>query len=80
MEYNDQEKRALREVLLERTKQYDFPIISDMDFGHTAPQIILPVGCRAKIDTHNRRFSMIEAAVSDENFVLHRKGGSDEYN
>jgi muramoyltetrapeptide carboxypeptidase LdcA involved in peptidoglycan recycling len=80
MKYNDQEKRALREVLLERTKQYDFPIISDMDFGHTAPQIILPVGCRAKIDTHNRRFSMIEAAVSDENFVLHRKGGSDEYN
>jgi muramoyltetrapeptide carboxypeptidase LdcA involved in peptidoglycan recycling len=79
MKYNDQEKQALREVLLERTKQFHFPIISDMDFGHTGPQMTLPIGCMAKIDSHSRRFSIIEAAVSDENDVLHRKGGSYEY-
>ncbi len=28
-----------------------FPIITDMDFGHTSPQFTLPLGCRARIDS-----------------------------
>jgi muramoyltetrapeptide carboxypeptidase LdcA involved in peptidoglycan recycling len=50
-------------VVLERTSAYTFPIVADMDFGHTAPQFTLPVGCRARIDASNQRFEIIEAAV-----------------
>jgi muramoyltetrapeptide carboxypeptidase len=63
MYYSNAEKQELREVILERTKSYRFPIISDMDFGHTAPQITLPVGCRARINSQQRRFEIIEPAV-----------------
>lgn len=64
MLYSDEEKQQLREVIVERTRAYHFPIISDMDFGHTAPLFILPNGCRARVDSQARRFEILEAAVS----------------
>jgi muramoyltetrapeptide carboxypeptidase LdcA involved in peptidoglycan recycling len=64
MYYNGAEKQELRQVLLERTAKYDFPILSDMDFGHTTPMLTLPIGVRARIDTPARRFEILEAAVS----------------
>jgi muramoyltetrapeptide carboxypeptidase LdcA involved in peptidoglycan recycling len=63
MFYSDDEKAQLREIILERTHKYAFPIITDMDFGHTSPQMTLPIGCRARIDSPNKRFEIIEAAV-----------------
>ena len=61
--YTEAEKQQLREVILERTRGYVFPIVADMDFGHTAPQFTLPVGCRARIDAESQRFAIIDAAV-----------------
>jgi muramoyltetrapeptide carboxypeptidase len=63
MHYTEEEKQQLREVVLERTRGYTFPIVTDMEFGHTAPQFTVPVGCRARIDAENQRFEIIEAAV-----------------
>ena len=64
MKYSDAEKAELRRVIAERTAAYAFPVVSDMDFGHTAPQFVLPIGCRARIDTKNESFEILEAAVS----------------
>jgi muramoyltetrapeptide carboxypeptidase LdcA involved in peptidoglycan recycling len=64
MRYRSDEKERLRNYILERTKQYNFPIVTDMDFGHTAPQFTLPIGCRARIDTYQKTFEIIEPAVS----------------
>jgi muramoyltetrapeptide carboxypeptidase LdcA involved in peptidoglycan recycling len=64
MDYTGAEKEQLREVILERTSRYAFPVITDMDFGHTAPQFTIPVGCRARIDTDRQRFEIIDAAVT----------------
>ena len=63
MGYSQAQKAELREVILERTKAYGFPIVADMDFGHTAPQLTLPIGCRARIDGSARRFEILEGAV-----------------
>jgi muramoyltetrapeptide carboxypeptidase len=64
MRYSDAEKQELRDVILARTGKYTFPIITDMDFGHTSPQMTLPIGVRARIDGENRAFAIIELAVS----------------
>jgi muramoyltetrapeptide carboxypeptidase len=64
MRYSDREKLALDEVLLERTRRYDFPIVSGMDFGHTAPQLTVPLGCRARIDTRAEAVVVLDAAVA----------------
>lgn len=63
MRYTEEEKQQLREVVLERTRGYTFPIVTDMDFGHTAPQFTVPIGCRVRIDAENQRFEVIDAAV-----------------
>jgi len=63
MLYTREERQALREIILARTRRFDFPIIADMDFGHTAPQMTLPIGCRAVIDGDAQRFEIVEGAV-----------------
>jgi muramoyltetrapeptide carboxypeptidase len=63
MRYKESEKVSLRNVLLERTRKYTFPILADMDFGHTSPQFILPIGCQAEINTYENEFTIMEAAV-----------------
>lgn len=61
--YSAEDRALLRQVILERTRRYTFPIVTDMDFGHTAPQMTLPLGCRARMDADGRTFSIAEAAV-----------------
>jgi muramoyltetrapeptide carboxypeptidase len=61
--YANTQKAELRAVILERTRDYSFPIVTDLDFGHTAPQCTLPIGCRAAIDSHTRRLEVLESAV-----------------
>jgi muramoyltetrapeptide carboxypeptidase len=63
MRYTEDEKQSLRDVILERTRRFVFPIVTDMDFGHTSPQFTLPLGLRARMDSLNQRFEIIEAAV-----------------
>ncbi|MBN1484334.1 MAG: LD-carboxypeptidase [Chloroflexia bacterium] len=63
MRYTEEQQQQLREVVLERTRAYPFPIVADMDFGHTAPQFTVPIGCCARIDAENRRFEILDAAV-----------------
>jgi muramoyltetrapeptide carboxypeptidase len=65
MRYSREQKETLRQVILERTSRYAFPVVTDMDFGHTAPQFTLPLGCRARIDVPKRRFEILEGAVGD---------------
>jgi muramoyltetrapeptide carboxypeptidase len=61
--YTDEEKSQLRQVILDRTHRWRFPIVTDVDFGHTAPQLTLPIGCRAVIDVAARRLEILDAAV-----------------
>ncbi len=63
MSFSDDEKKALRDVILERTRGYSFPIITDMDFGHTAPQVTLPIGVLARINTSQKSFEITETAT-----------------
>ncbi len=63
LDYTDEERQALHDIIMERTAKYRFPVIADMDFGHTSPMLTLPIGCEAVVDAANRRFAIVEAAV-----------------
>ena len=41
----------------------ELPIVSNMDFGHTDPMMVLPLGVRMRIDSERRELSILEAAV-----------------
>ncbi len=65
MRYSPSEKEQLGQIVLERTHKYRFPVVTDMDFGHTTPILTLPLGVRASIDTELRRFAILDAAVTE---------------
>jgi len=42
----------------------DMPVVANMDFGHTSPQLVIPIGCQALIDPSIRRVAVLEPAVT----------------
>ena len=64
MRYSGSEKQELHRVILARTSAYTFPVVAEMDFGHTSPQFVLPIGCQARIDTLKQSIEIIESAVA----------------
>ncbi|QQK81504.1 LD-carboxypeptidase [Salicibibacter cibi] len=66
-DYSIQDKEQLDNVLMnviqDEFHQYDLPIISNMDFGHTDPFSILPMGTMAEIDCKQKRIILIESSV-----------------
>jgi len=54
---------GLSNVILDNTKGYDFPIMTNMDFGHTDPIMTLPIGIRATMRSEDKYLSIDEPAV-----------------
>lgn len=55
---------SMNKIILEICKDYSFPIIKGIAFGHYCPQITLPIGLKASIDTSKLLpFSIDEPAV-----------------
>ncbi|HLD37425.1 MAG TPA: LD-carboxypeptidase [Candidatus Nanoarchaeia archaeon] len=63
---------TIKKVVLDITKDYKFPIIYNVDFGHVCKNITLPIGVKAKIDTEKRTFEVMENAVKKINLVCIR--------
>lgn len=56
------EKQILKVICLEEGLQ-DFPILSNVDFGHRTPMAIIPTGVLAEVDCDKATFSILESAV-----------------
>ena len=50
---------SIEEFLNEYFKDNDFPILFNVDFGHTFPILTLPIGAYAKLDTINKEIGII---------------------
>lgn len=55
--------RDVRPAILDLSREFDFPIIASMDFGHYTPNLPLPLGLMASMDT-----SRVEVRI-DESYV-----------
>ena len=38
----------------------DIPVIADVDFGHTDPKLILPLGCMVTLNPANKEITLME--------------------
>ena len=56
--------RALGRVARDEFHLPDLPVVTHLDFGHTDPQWVLPLGVRARIDPDGPSFRLLEPAVS----------------
>jgi muramoyltetrapeptide carboxypeptidase LdcA involved in peptidoglycan recycling len=66
-DYTVEEKQELyRQVVAVVAGEFgrtDLPIVANMDFGHTDPQFILPLGVAAEVDCEQHTFRLLEPAV-----------------
>ena len=53
----------IRELVMDVTSGYDFPIIGNMDFGHYTPNLPFPEGVRAAMDTDGVKVWLKESYV-----------------
>ncbi len=54
---------VLKQVVAEEYELSTLPIVSNMDFGHTDPMLVLPYGVTAEVDCAAREFRIVESAV-----------------
>lgn len=54
-------KKAL---IAEATERFGFPILYGVDFGHEVPQMTIPIGVKALMDTKTRKLEILEPAVT----------------
>ncbi|RYG39317.1 LD-carboxypeptidase [bacterium] len=66
-DYSDEEKRELDSAILRVVAgefgRTDLSIVTNLDFGHTDPQWILPLGVMAEIDFDGQRLRLLEPAA-----------------
>lgn len=64
-DYSDEEKQELNNLVLDILKKEfnvtDIPVVMNVDFGHTDPKIILPLGCMVEIDPDAKGIILLES-------------------
>ncbi len=50
----------MEDILLEYTKEYNFPIIKCNDFGHQIANSVIPIGVKGKVDSNNKKVEIVE--------------------
>ncbi len=54
---------ALCKTVREECGLTDLPIVTNMDFGHTDPMFVLPIGMKVRVDSTKQEIAIEEAAV-----------------
>ncbi len=62
-ELTEEERNIFESLILKYTVDQQFPILADVDFGHTAPRLTLPIGIQATLISDRDQFSLDEGAV-----------------
>ena len=61
--YNEEENKEFKRILLENTEGCKFPILYNVDIGHTDPQITIPLGVETEINSEINQFEILESGV-----------------
>lgn len=61
--YTDEKNEQLKELIKNYTAAYSYPILMDVNIGHSDPIITLPIGANVKLNSENNTFSIESKAV-----------------
>jgi len=63
--YTPEQIKELKEIILYNTRGCDFPILYNVDIGHTDPILTIPLGVKVELDSEKNKFEFLEKAVSE---------------
>lgn len=61
--YNEDDLKDLKSSILDNTKGHNFPILFNVDIGHSDPMITIPLGVKVHLDSEKNSFIIIESGV-----------------
>jgi muramoyltetrapeptide carboxypeptidase len=61
---SEQEKRLMREFMIEQTAGLGCPVIAGIEVGHGTENLTIPLGVPVRLDTHSRRLTFTTRGVS----------------
>ena len=61
--YSLEEKPVIDDILTRIGKRYNIPVIRNEDFGHGANGAILPISVKARLNTEDMSFELLESGV-----------------
>ncbi|MDS0525247.1 LD-carboxypeptidase [Clostridium sp. SHJSY1] len=61
--YYEEYKNVINKVIRDELNLKELPIMYNMNFGHTAPMMVIPYGALAEIDCDNNKFYILESGV-----------------
>jgi muramoyltetrapeptide carboxypeptidase len=53
------EPRKVKEMFLDQVRDYSFPVIADLPFGHGSQNQVIPLGCLFRLNTFERTLEVI---------------------
>jgi len=59
----DESRLAFERMVVDQCYGLSFPILANVDVGHTDPMLTLPLGAEASLDSDRDEFAILEAAV-----------------
>lgn len=55
---------GVKDVVLDVLGAYDFPVLAGVDFGHTGPNLPMPIGTPAAVDATSHQLRLLESPVA----------------
>ena len=62
--YYEEYKEVYRKIAFEAGKR-DLPILYNVNFGHTSPMAILPLGIKVEVDLDKKEIRFLERPMED---------------
>lgn len=62
--YYEEYKEVYRKIAFEAGKK-DLPILYNVNFGHTSPMAILPLGIKVEVDLDKKEIRFLERPMED---------------
>lgn len=62
--YTDQQHEEFRQEVLRQIAGFDFPVLCNVNIGHTDPITTVPLNVAVELDSDNNRLSILESGVS----------------
>ena len=62
-EREEMDEPTVQEMVLDILKDYNFPIMANLDFGHFTVNIPMPIGIKVSFDTTKKELNFLESAV-----------------
>ena len=61
--YGPKEDKILKDMIMYYTKGYEYPVIYNVNIGHVAPIITLPLGATVHLDSTQGKFEILDSGV-----------------